>query len=75
MEQLIERGGRKYRKLTDNELLEKMNKSLSGKLYSNEEAWKIIKQARKWGCNNLQEYFEKQKSFSEQQENDNISET
>lgn len=63
--EIIKKGGLEYRKITDDELLERMNRSLSGKHYTNEEAWKIIYQARKWGCKNLEEYYEKQKTFSE----------
>lgn len=58
---IIKRGGKEYRELTDDELLEKMNKSLSGKHYSNEEAWKIIYQARKLGCKDLKDYHDKEK--------------
>lgn len=40
--EIIKKGGLEYRKITDDELLERMNRSLSGKHYTNEEFWKLV---------------------------------
>lgn len=63
---IIKRGGKEYRELTDDELLERMNQSLSGKHYSNEEFWKLVYEARN---SNVE-----QKTFNETKKDDNTTE-